>query len=115
MPNPGLDPTRCQSAERQPRGSGARSHLSDDWMGVGSWEPGRICLASRSAINVRRSYRTDPDGNTDPRLLPTGLRRTNDIAGNPDDAVLLAKQIERLDSLFGEADNSCRWRHVRSR
>ena len=63
----------------------------------------------KDLVDVRRGEGTDP------RLLPAGLRRTNDIAGNPDDAVLLAKQIERLDSLFGEADNSCRWRHVRSR
>ena len=38
---------------------------------------------------------------------PRGRRRTK-IAGDADDAVLLAQQIRRLDSLFGEADNSAR-------
>ena len=33
------------------------------------------------------------------------------MAGDPDDAVLLAEQTQRLNSLFGEADNSARWKH----
>src|SRR6202011_5734263 len=33
------------------------------------------------------------------------------IAGDADDAVLLAKQIQRFDSFFGEADDSARREH----
>jgi hypothetical protein len=33
--------------------------------------------------------------------------------GDPDDAILLAEQIKRLDSLFGQADNST-WREHRA-
>jgi hypothetical protein len=34
-------------------------------------------------------------------LLAASLWGTHDIAGDADDAVLLAEQIERLDGLFG--------------
>ena len=40
-----------------------------------------------------------------PRLLAAHLRRPHRIAGDADDAVLLAEQIERLHGLFGEADD----------
>jgi hypothetical protein len=49
--------------------------------------------------NVRR------DEGRYPRLLAPHLRRPHRLAGNTDDAVLFAKQIQRLDGLFGEADN----------
>jgi hypothetical protein len=44
-------------------------------------------------------------------LLAASLRRPHNIPGDPDDAVLLAEQLERLDGLFGEADNSARREH----
>jgi hypothetical protein len=37
-------------------------------------------------------------------LLAASLRRAQDIAGDPDDAVLLAEQIQRPNRLFGQAD-----------
>jgi hypothetical protein len=39
------------------------------------------------------------------------LRRARNIAGDADDAVLLAEQVQRLDGLFGEADNSAGRKH----
>jgi hypothetical protein len=44
-------------------------------------------------------------------LLAAGLWWPHNIAGNADDVVLLAQQIQRLDGLFGEADNSARREH----
>ena len=41
-----------------------------------------------------------------PRLLTPHLRRADGIAGDADDAVLLAEQIERFDRLFGQADDA---------
>ena len=40
-----------------------------------------------------------------PRLLAADLWRPHRIAGDTDDAILLAEQIERLHGLFGEADD----------
>jgi hypothetical protein len=40
------------------------------------------------------------------------LKRAHDIAGDPDDAILLAKQVERLEDLFGEVDYSTWWKHA---
>ena len=34
------------------------------------------------------------------------LGRTNGVAGDADDAVLFAEQIERLDRLFGQANDT---------
>ena len=50
-----------------------------------------------------RNVRGDEGG--DPRLLAAHLRRPHRIAGDADDAVLLAEQIQRLDGLFGQADD----------
>ena len=41
-----------------------------------------------------------------PRLLAPHPRRAHGIAGDADDAVLLAEQIQRLDRLFGQADDA---------
>ena len=49
--------------------------------------------------NVRR------DEGRHPRLLAPDPRRPHRIAGDADDAVLLAEQIQRLDGLFGETDD----------
>jgi hypothetical protein len=45
------------------------------------------------------------------RLLAASLRRAHGVAGNPDDAVLLAEQVEGLAGLLGEADNSAGWEY----
>jgi hypothetical protein len=34
------------------------------------------------------------------RLFGASLQRAHDIAGDPEDAVLLAEQVQRLDGLF---------------
>ncbi len=49
------------------------------------------------------------------RLLATYLPRPHRISRYADDPILLAEKIERLDSLFGQADNPLRWEpaHVR--
>ena len=44
-------------------------------------------------------------------LLTASLWRAHNIAGDPDDAGLLAEQVQPLNSLFGKADNSARWKH----
>jgi len=44
----------------------------------------------------------------DARLLTASLRWAHDIAGDADDALLLADQVQRLDGLFGKADDSGR-------
>ena len=54
-----------------------------------------------------RDVRGDEGGN--PRLLAADLRRPHRIAGDADDAVLLAEQIQRLDGLFGEANDPAGW------
>ena len=54
-----------------------------------------------------RNVRGDEGGN--PRLLAADLRRPHRIAGDADDAVLLAEQIQRLDGLFGQADDPAGW------
>ena len=41
-----------------------------------------------------------------PRLFPAHLRRPHRIAGDADDAILLAEQIQRFDGFFGKADDS---------
>ena len=54
-----------------------------------------------------RDVRGDEGGN--PRLLAADLRRPHRIAGDADDAVLLAEQVQRLDGLFGEANDPAGW------
>jgi hypothetical protein len=46
-----------------------------------------------------------------PRLFAPHLRRPHRIAGNADDAILFAEQIQRLHGLFREADDPA-WREV---
>ena len=46
------------------------------------------------------------DEGGDARLLPPHLRRPHRIAGDADDAAVLAEQIERLDGLFRQANDS---------
>ena len=48
-------------------------------------------------VDIRR------DEGADPRLFAPSLRWAHRIAGDPDDTVLLAKQVERFDGLFGKA------------
>src|SRR5215467_3576205 len=52
----------------------------------------------------------------DVKALTRGFSRracggAHDVARDTHDAVLLAEQVERLDGLFGEADNSARRKH----
>jgi hypothetical protein len=54
-----------------------------------------------------RDIRGDEGGN--PRLLAADLRRPHRIAGDADDAVLLAEQVQRFDGLFGEANDPAGW------
>src|SRR4029077_16645455 len=54
-----------------------------------------------------RNVRGYEGGN--PWLLAADLRRPHRIAGDPDDAVLLAEQIQGLDGLFGEANDPAGW------
>jgi hypothetical protein len=44
-------------------------------------------------------------------FFAASLRRAHNVAGDPDDAMLLTEQIKRFDRLFGEADNLTRWKH----
>ena len=47
------------------------------------------------------------DERRDLRLLPR-LRRPHGVAGDADDAIALAEQIQRLGRFFGEADDARR-------
>jgi hypothetical protein len=53
-------------------------------------------------------------GDTGPhaRFLAPGPRRAHDVAGDANDAILLAEQIERLDRLLSEAADSFRRKQV---
>jgi hypothetical protein len=64
-----------------------------------------IGLQREDLVDIRRGKGADA------RLLTASLRRAHNIAGDPDDAVLLAEQIQRFDGLFGKADNSSRRKH----
>ena len=44
----------------------------------------------------------------DARLLAPRLGRAHDIAGNPHDPSLFAEKVQRLDRLFGQADDALR-------
>ena len=59
----------------------------------------QIRLERQDFWDVRRDERRHP------RLLAPDLRRPHRIARYPDDAVLLAEQIQRLDGFLGEADD----------
>src|SRR3981189_82065 len=54
---------------------------------------------------------TPRDEGAAPRLLAPRLRRAHDIAGNSDDAVLLAEQVQGLDGLLGQTDDPARREH----
>src|SRR6202022_3508716 len=55
-----------------------------------------VWLERQDFRNVRRDKRGHP------RLLASDLRRPHRVAGDADDPVLLAEQIQRLDGFFGE-------------
>src|ERR1700676_2837443 len=59
----------------------------------------QIRLQREDFRNVRRDERRNP------RLLAPHLRRATPLARDPDDPVLLAEQIQRLDGFLGEADD----------
>ena len=77
----------------------ATNEVGDDvGLKIGEGEH-QIRLQRQDLWNVRG------DEGRHPRLLAAHLRRPHRIAGDADDAVLLAEQIQRLDGLFGEADD----------
>jgi hypothetical protein len=51
------------------------------------------------------------DEGRDPRLLAAHPWRPHRIAGDADDAILLAEQIQGLDGFFGKTDDSA-WREL---
>ena len=65
----------------------------------------QIGLQGEDLVDVRRREGAHA------RFLPASLRRAHNIAGDANDAVLLAQQVQRLDGLFREADNSARRKH----
>src|SRR6185312_5057567 len=74
--------------------------FSDDvglQIGEGEHEVG---LERHDFRDVRRNERRHP------RLLAPDPRRSDGIAGDADDPVLLAQQIQRLNGFFGETDDS---------
>ena len=78
----------------------ARAHQIGDDAGLQIGEGEHEIRLEREDL---RNVRGDEGGN--PRLLAPDLRRPHRIAGDADDAVLLAEQIQRLDGLFGQADD----------
>jgi hypothetical protein len=64
-----------------------------------------VGLQGQNLVDVRRREGTPA------QLLTASPWRRNNIARDPGDAVLLAEQIQRLDGLFGEADNSAGRKH----
>ena len=65
----------------------------------------QIGLQGEDLIDVRRREGADP------RLVAASMRWAHNIAGDADDTILLAKQVQRLNGLFGEADNSAGREH----
>jgi hypothetical protein len=59
----------------------------------------KIGLQGEDLVDIRRREGTYA------RLLAASLWWTHDIPGDTHDAVLLPEQVQRLDGLFGEADN----------
>jgi hypothetical protein len=62
----------------------------------------QIRTQSQDLVDIGR------DEGADPRLFAASLRWAHRIAGDPDDPVLLAKQVERFDGLFGKTNDSLR-------
>src|SRR5207302_5499170 len=65
----------------------------------------KIGLQGEDLVDVRRREGAHA------RFLTASLWWPRNIAGDGEDAVLLTQQIQRLDGLFGEADNSVRREH----
>src|SRR3954471_1257087 len=80
-------------------GEAGADEVSDDaGLQVGEGE-NQIRLERENLWNVRR------DEGRYPRLFAADSWRPYRIAGDADDAILLAEQIQRLHGLFGEADD----------
>ena len=80
-------------------GDAGADQIGDDvGLQIGESE-NEVRLERQDFRNVRRDERRYP------RLLAPDLRRPHRIAGDADDAVLLAEQIQRLHGFFGEADD----------
>ena len=65
----------------------------------------QIGLQCKDLVDIRRSEGAHS------LFLAASLRWTHNVAGDTGNADLFAEQVERFDSLFGEADNSARWEH----
>ena len=70
-----------------------------------------LSLQIREGQNEVRLQRQDfrnvgRDERRHPRLLAPDPRRPHRIAGDADDAVLLAQEVQRLDGFLGEADDA---------
>src|SRR6185437_9993752 len=81
--------------------SRARELRGDVRLQVGEAED-EIRLQGLDAIDLRAGERRDA------RLLLARARRPYREAGDPDDAMLFTKQIQRLGCLLGEADDALR-------
>ena len=82
--------------------AGAHEISDDAGLQIGEGQH-QIGLERENFWNVRG------DEGGDPRFLAADLRRPHRIAGDADDTVLLAEQIQRLDGLFGEANDPAGW------
>ena len=84
-------------------GDACAHQIGDDTgLQVGEGEH-EIGLQRQDLWNVRR------DEGRNPRLLAADLWRPHRIAGDTDDAVLLAEQVQCLHGLFGQADDPAGW------
>ena len=70
---------------------------------------------SQHQVRFERQDLADVGGGEggDSRLLLAHARRPHRVAGDADDAVVFAEEIERLDGFFGEADDAGGWVHAR--
>src|SRR5215469_7269602 len=70
---------------------------------------------AENEIGLEREYfwNVGGDEGRDARLLFARLRRPDGVAGNADDTVLLAQQIERLGRFLSEAYDALGWIHAR--
>lgn len=69
-----------------------------------AWRSEKASTSSGSKGQDLRNVRGDEGRH--PRLLPPHLGRADGVAGDADDAVLLAEQVQRFDGLFGQADDA---------
>jgi hypothetical protein len=80
-------------------GNAGTDQVGDDFgLQVGERE-NEVGFEREDLRNIRRDKRRDP------RFLASDPRRAHRVAGDADDAILLAQQIQCLDGLLGETDD----------